>query len=82
MSGREAAGPDDQGTEAPKKHWRPRQPLRVRHIAALSTFALAQPLFDLLGKNPEFFAARGSAPWDIISFAPAGGDRAARRAVR
>ena len=69
MSGREAAGPDDQGTEAPKKHWRPSNLFAFGHIAALSTFALAQPLFDLLGKNPEFFAARGSAPWDIISFA-------------
>src|SRR5919198_1247641 len=27
------------------------------HIAALTTFALAQPLFDLLGRNPEFFVA-------------------------
>jgi hypothetical protein len=30
---------------------------------------LAQPLFDLLGKNPEFFAARGSPGFDIVSFA-------------
>ncbi|MGI8750323.1 MAG: sulfatase-like hydrolase/transferase [Thermoleophilaceae bacterium] len=67
MSGREA-GPDDQGTAAPKKPWRPSNLFAFGHIAALTTFALAQPLFDLLGKNPEFFAARGSAPWDIISF--------------
>ena len=39
------------------------------HLAALSTFALAQPLFDLLGKNPEFFAARGSTPSEVIVFA-------------
>lgn len=39
------------------------------HLAVLSTFALAQPLFDLLSDNPEFFAARGSTPGDIIVFA-------------
>jgi len=39
------------------------------HLAALSAFALAQPLFNLLADNPEFFAARGSSPFDIISFA-------------
>ena len=39
------------------------------HLAVLSAFALAQPLFNLLGDNPEFFAARGSTSFDIISFA-------------
>ena len=34
----------------------------------LWTFAVAQPLFDLLKDNPEFFAARGSSGSDIISF--------------
>ena len=38
------------------------------HLAALCSFALAQPLFDLLGKTPEFFAARGSTGFDIVSF--------------
>jgi sulfatase-like protein len=38
------------------------------NLAVLWTFAVAQPLFDLLGDNPEFFAARGSSGWDIISF--------------
>jgi uncharacterized membrane protein YgcG len=37
-------------------------------LAALSAFALAQPLFSLLKDNPEFFAARGSTGSDIISF--------------
>ncbi len=37
------------------------------HIAALSAFALAQPLFDILGRNPEFFTVRQSAPVDIIT---------------
>jgi hypothetical protein len=39
------------------------------HLAALSSIALAEPLFDLLGKNPEFFAARGSPGFDVISLA-------------
>jgi hypothetical protein len=38
------------------------------HLAVLWTFAVAQPLFDLLKDNPEFFAARGSTGWDIISW--------------
>ena len=33
----------------------------------LWTFAVAQPLFDLLKDNPEFFAARGSSGFDVIS---------------
>ena len=39
------------------------------HIAVLWTLAVAQPLFDLLGRNPEFFATRGSPPKDIVVFA-------------
>jgi GNAT superfamily N-acetyltransferase len=35
----------------------------------LWSFAVAQPLFDLLGKNGEFFAARGSTRWDVVLFA-------------
>ena len=38
-------------------------------LAVLWTFAVAQPLFDLLKDNPEFFAARGSSGFDVISFA-------------
>src|SRR3954454_25238804 len=37
-------------------------------LAVLWTFAVEQPLFDLLKDNPEFFAARGSSGFDIISF--------------
>jgi hypothetical protein len=39
------------------------------HLAVLTAFAFAQPLFDLLGKTPEFFAVRGSRPVDIVVFA-------------
>jgi hypothetical protein len=42
---------------------------RGAQLLAASGFALAQPLFDLLGKNPEFFAVRGSTPGDIVLFA-------------
>jgi hypothetical protein len=38
------------------------------NLAVLWTFAVAQPLFDLLKDNPEFFAARGSSGLDIVSF--------------
>ena len=38
------------------------------NLAVLWTFAVAQPLFDLLKETPEFFAARGSAGFDIVSF--------------
>ena len=39
------------------------------HLTALTAFALAQPLFDVLQQEPEFFAARGSRSVDIIVFA-------------
>lgn len=37
-------------------------------ILALSSFAFAQPLFDLLSRNAGFFVARKSEPLDIILF--------------
>jgi hypothetical protein len=43
--------------------------LRGAQLLAVSGFALAQPLFDILGKNAEFFAVRGSTPSDIVLFA-------------
>ena len=45
-------------------------PLRIAglHLLVLSSFAIAQPLFDLLGRNGEFFAARGSTRWDVVVF--------------
>jgi hypothetical protein len=53
--------------EAPAKA--PGALLSFLHLAVLSAFALAQPLFNLLSDNPEFFAARGSTAMDIIVFA-------------
>jgi sulfatase-like protein len=47
--------------------------LRLRvaglHLLVLCSFAVAQPLFDLLGKNAEFFGARGSTGLDVVLFA-------------
>ena len=60
---------DAHATPAPRAA-RLREPaLRLAHLLALSAFALAQPLFDILGKNAEFFAVRGSTPADIVLFA-------------
>jgi hypothetical protein len=42
---------------------------RGLHIAVLWALAVAQPLFHLLGRNPEFFATRGSPPREIVAFA-------------
>ena len=38
------------------------------HLFVLSAFAFAQPLFDLLANNAEFFAVRGSTREDIVAF--------------
>jgi hypothetical protein len=43
--------------------------VRWAQLLAASGFALAQPLFDILGKNAEFFAVRGSKPSDVVLFA-------------
>jgi hypothetical protein len=39
------------------------------HLAVLCAFAIAEPLFSVLSKNAEFFAARGSHAIDIVTFA-------------
>ncbi|MEK6278605.1 MAG: sulfatase-like hydrolase/transferase [Actinomycetota bacterium] len=39
------------------------------HLAALWALAFAQPLFDLLGRNPDFFVARGNGGDEIVAFA-------------
>jgi hypothetical protein len=42
---------------------------RWLHLTALSFFALAWPILDLLGRNPEFFVVRGSRSADIVLLA-------------
>jgi sulfatase-like protein len=48
-----------------------RRPLLVAglHLAALWSVAVAEPLFDLMHKNPDFLAARGMDGRDIVIFA-------------
>jgi hypothetical protein len=43
--------------------------VRAAHLAALWSFAVTLPLFDLLGGHPEFFASRGASAGDIVVFA-------------
>ena len=47
----------------------PRPRDRAIHLWVLVGFALAQPLFDLLGENAAFFAVRGSTKTEIVLFA-------------
>jgi Sulfatase len=42
---------------------------RALHLTALSFFAVAWPILDLLGRNPEFFVVRGSRSVDIVLLA-------------
>jgi hypothetical protein len=41
----------------------------VLHLFALTAFAVAQPLFDLLGRYPTFFVAHAAQPGDLVWFA-------------
>ena len=43
--------------------------VRGAQLAVLSGFALAEPLLDILGKNPEFFSVRRSTSTEIVLFA-------------
>jgi len=43
--------------------------VRASHLLVLCGFAVAQPLFDLLSRYPEFFVARKSEPIDLILLA-------------
>jgi hypothetical protein len=38
-------------------------------VGALITLSLAQPLLDLLARNPEFFVARSAPPSDVVGVA-------------
>ena len=42
---------------------------RALHILVLTSFAIAQPLFSVLGDGPEFFVAHDSATADILILA-------------
>jgi len=44
-------------------------PIAALHLAVLSGFAIAQPVFDLVGRNPTFFVAHAASTFDIIVWA-------------
>jgi len=44
-------------------------PRAALHLGGLWALAFAQPLFDLLGRNAQFFVARGSTAGDILLLA-------------
>ncbi|OFW20077.1 MAG: hypothetical protein A3G21_07370 [Acidobacteria bacterium RIFCSPLOWO2_12_FULL_66_21] len=46
-----------------------RTPARQRglHVFALSAFAIAQPLYDLIGHNAEFLVAHRAGPWTVAA---------------
>ncbi len=41
-------------------------PRAALHLGALSALAIAQPLFDLISKNPDFLAARALIGWQVV----------------
>ena len=43
-------------------------PVAGLHLAALSALAVAQPLFDLISKNPDFLVARALIGWQVVVF--------------
>ena len=43
--------------------------IRAVHLTVLSSFAVAQPLLDILGRNATFFVVRGSSGREIVLFA-------------
>jgi hypothetical protein len=47
----------------------PPLPVAALHLLVLSAFAFAQPLLDLLGRYPAFFAAHGITGFDLVLFA-------------
>ncbi len=47
---------------------RPSPPIEALHVLTLCAFAVAQPLFDLLGRNASFFVAHASSRTDVVLF--------------
>ncbi len=52
----------------PPRHFY-RGPTAAAHVFALAAFALAQPLFDLLSRQAEFFVAHDAQPLDLVMIA-------------
>ncbi len=47
--------------------YRPGSLTSVLHLFVLSGFSVAQPLFDLISRNPEFLVAHNSRPVDVLA---------------
>jgi hypothetical protein len=62
------SGRPDQGGPEAATPGRPSLLVGSGHLAALWALAFAEPLFDLLGRNPDFFVARGNGAADILVF--------------
>ncbi|HEY8640218.1 MAG TPA: sulfatase-like hydrolase/transferase [Solirubrobacterales bacterium] len=62
------SGRPDQGGRASATLGRPSLLVGSGHLAALWALAFAEPLFDLLGRNADFFVARGNSAGDILAF--------------
>lgn len=64
------AAPEQPSDEQPLVGLASVRPLAViASIVALGSFAVAQPLLDLLGRNPEFFLARAAPALDVVMVA-------------
>ena len=61
-------GRPDQGGPEATAPGRPSLLVGSGHLAALWALAFAEPLFDLLGRNADFFVARGNSGRDILIF--------------
>lgn len=66
-----ASGETSAASPPPMRAAHGETPGSLLHLWALSALAIAQPLLDLLGRQPEFFAIRRFAPWQIVAFAAA-----------
>jgi hypothetical protein len=62
------SGRPDQGGPEAQAPGRPSLLVGSGHLAALWALAFAEPLFDLLGRNADFFVARGNSAGDILAF--------------
>jgi hypothetical protein len=61
--------PDDDGVTAAETFGGLPLPWRALHLLVLTTFAIAQPLFVVLGEGPAFFVAHDSSTADILILA-------------
>jgi Sulfatase len=48
---------------------RPSLPRAGVHLIAIASLAIAQPLLDVLGRHPAFFAAHNVTRWGVVAFA-------------